>query len=127
LFGPCRRDSLANSDGGFGWSILAQFGYHYGGDFEVDIQSIEEWAGETSSIPLDLLGRAMAFTSAIAVVPARAWIHGRDQHQLRGIAECGIDSGYGDGAFFERLAKAIEDLPPKLQHFIEKEDAMMGE
>jgi hypothetical protein len=64
----------ANLGGGFGGAAAAQFLERDGGDFDVDIDAVEQGPADLAEVVLDLSGRAAALASAIAVEAAPAGV-----------------------------------------------------
>jgi len=53
----------------------------------MNVDPVHERAGDLGSIPLDLRNGAIALFGGIAVVTARAGIHGCDQHESGRVGE----------------------------------------
>jgi len=66
FFGPCAGDVVVFD----------------GGTFDVEIDAIEQRAGDSLAITLDLERAAAAFALQIAEISARTGIHRRDEHEL---------------------------------------------
>jgi hypothetical protein len=97
------------------------------GDLHVEIDPVEEGAGDTRPVALDRQRRAGAFVMGIAQIAAGTGIHGGDEHELGRIGEGDGRPGDGDGVVFERLAQRFDDMVAELGEFVEKEDAVVGQ
>jgi hypothetical protein len=53
-----------------------------GGNFDVEIDAVEQRSGNPLAITVDLRRSAAAFAFQVAEVTARTWIHGGDEHEL---------------------------------------------
>ena len=113
------------SGGGFGGGVAAQFLEGNGGDFDVDIDAVEQRAADLAEVVLDLAGRAAAFAGGIAVEAALAGIHGGHQHEAGGEAERHGGAGDAERAIFQRLAEHFENVARKLREFVEEEHAVV--
>ncbi len=98
-----------------------------GGDLDVDVDTVQKWAGDFAHIPLDLDGGAFAAADVRAVIAAGAGVHGGDHNEVGGKPQRALGAGDGDGAFFEGLADHFEDVALELGEFVEEEDAVMGQ
>lgn len=93
----------------------------------MDVYAVEQRAGDAVAIGLDLFGRATAFAFGVAIVAARARIHGGDDHALGGEGHGTGRAGDGDASVFERLAQYLQRAAFKLRQFVEEEDAVVGD
>ena len=96
--------ALLNGRGPFRDVIVPQVGDGHRRDFDVNIKSVPERAGQPAPIAPDLLRRTDTVSRSVAVMPARAGVHGDDQHESRRISKGGVDSRHGYGSVFERLS-----------------------
>src|SRR5207249_3741663 len=79
-------------------------------DFDVDVDAVEQRAGDALEIALDLGWRAGAGVDGITVVAARARVHRRDHHAAGRVVERGDGAADRDAAVFERLAHHFQHL-----------------
>ena len=103
--------------------ILVSYRRH----FDLNVDAIEERAGDARAIALDLQRCADAFFLRIGKKTAGARIHRGDQHDGCGIvdrAECARDR---DVAVFQGLPHDLEDVAPEFRQLVEEEDAVVGE
>ena len=77
-------------------------------DLDVDVDAVEQGAGDALAVGFDLAWRAAAFAFRIAEVAAGAGVHGGDEHEAGGEGEAAGGAGDGDLAVFERLAQDLE-------------------
>ncbi len=99
-----------------------------GGDFEVDIDAVEEGAGDFGDVAVD--GGEFGGGCGFGVEGSGAavgGIHGGDEHEFGGEGEGGVGAGDGDGAGFEGLAEDLEDVAGEFGELVEEEDAVVGE
>ena len=97
------------------------------GDFDLDIDAIEQRAGDFRAVALDLQRRADAFLLRIGKKSADARIHRRDQHEARGIIDRTHGARDGNVAIFQRLAHDFENVAAKLRQLVEEKHAVVGE
>src|SRR5450432_2294065 len=83
-------DPGADRVGVFGRGWGAEFFVFYGRDFDVDVDAVEERAGDFGDVALDHGRGAVALAGGVAEVAAGAGIHGGGEHESRG-------ESYGDG------------------------------
>ena len=58
--------AAAHAGGTFGFHVAAQFFVLHGGDFDVDVDAVEQRAGNFGDVALDLHGRAVAFALGVS-------------------------------------------------------------
>lgn len=120
-------DLLADLGAAGPWGPVGEFFERDGGDFDVDIDSIEQGAADTGHVAFDLRGRAIAAASWIGTVSAWAGIEGGDEHEGGGKGRAAHGARDGDYAIFERLSHDFERLAIELGEFVEEEDSVVGE
>src|SRR5256885_15988712 len=101
-------DAFANGGGWFFGPRAGHVAVFDGWDFNMEIDPIEERAGNSLAITMDLGGAAAAFAFQIAEVTARTWIHRGDEHELGRERDAAGGARHGDFAIFERLAHHFE-------------------
>lgn len=120
------EDALADfggwRPGGSGGELL---GFE-SGDGDVEVDPVEEGAGDFRGVAEAGVG-ADALGFVVSFVSAGAGVHGSDEDAIGGEGEGFFDSGDGDDAVFEGLAEGFEDVSGELGHFVEEEDAVVGE
>jgi hypothetical protein len=57
----------------------------------------------------------------ITEVAAWAWVHGRRQHEARGVGQTHGSATEGDHSIFKRLPEDLEHIPPELWQLVEEE------
>lgn len=92
-------------------------------DFDLDIDAVQQRAGDAALVTLDDVRRAAADAADVAVVAARAGVHRGDQLEMRG--EVGLPRGArnGDAARFQRLAQHVQHIARELGELVEKQHA----
>ena len=93
----------------------------------MDVDAVEERAGDLGDVALDHGRGAHALARLVVEVAAGAGVHGGGEHEARGKAERHGGAGDGDGVVFERLAHDFEDVAGELGQFVEEEQAVVGE
>jgi hypothetical protein len=78
-----------------------------GGDLEMDVDAVEERAGDAGHVALDVWGRTVAGVIRVAEIAAGAGVERASEHETGGIGQRDGGARDGDKAVFERLA---EDL-----------------
>jgi hypothetical protein len=93
----------------------------------VHIDAIREWPGDASVVPINISWRTCARSGCIARATAGARVRRADQckacrvrHRLRGARD-------DDLRIFYRLPERVEDMPRKLQHFVQEQDSVVRE
>lgn len=99
----------------------------FAGDGEVQVDAVEQRAGELGAVALDLLRGATAWVGDVAQVAAGAGVHGGDQLETRREAHPVVGPGDDDLAAFQGLAQDLENLPVELRQLVEKQHALMGQ
>ena len=91
----------------------------------MQVDAVEQRAGEFSAITRNLLGRAPALTACAAQMPAGTRVHCRDQLELGG--KFGLPSGARNvnAAVFQRLTQRFEHAAIELRQFVQKQHAVM--
>lgn len=93
----------------------------------MNVDAIQEWSGESRSVASNPLVAAVTPLAGDAVIAALAGVHGSDEHQGGRISDAEHTACKGNLAVFERLAEDFESGAAKFRHFVEKEDAVVGE
>src|SRR5262249_31329528 len=119
-------DTLANHLRGFPSIATGEILIAYRRHFDLNIDSVEERAGDARAIALDLQRRADAFFLRVGKKAAGARVHGCDEHNGCGIVDRAQDARDGDVAVFQRLAHYFEHVAPELRQFVEEEDTVVG-
>ena len=119
----------AGADGGgiFAGRRCAEFFVFYGRDFDMDVNAVEQRAGNFCDVALDHGRSAVTFAGGIAKVAAGAGIHCGGEHEARGKCDGRGGTGDSDRAVFERLAHDFEDVALKFGELIEEENAVVAE
>ncbi len=123
----CSGYALADGGGVELAGFVAELLEAYGGDVDVDIDAVDEWAGDFGDVFFDLSRRAAAAFLFGSEVAAGAGVHGGDEHELCGEADGAFCAGDGDESVFEGLAYHFEDMAGEFGEFIEEEDAEVRE
>ena len=94
---------------------------------DVDIDTVEQWAGDLAHVALDLRSRTPAFLGSISVETAGAGVHRAHQHQVRRKGEGHVCTGEGDAALFKRLTQKLQNIAIEFGQFIEEQNPIVGE
>lgn len=94
---------------------------------ETHIDAVEERPGDLPGVasPLGLV--AVTPVAAVAVEPARTWVHGGDERKTGGEGQRHIGPGDGHLAVLEGLSQDLENMFSELGQFVEKKDAIVGQ
>ena len=117
----------AEFGGGWAGGHLGELGERDGGDLDVQVDAVEQGAGDATQVLLDLGRRAGAGAAGIGPVSAGAGVHGGDEDEVGGEGRAAEGPADGDLAFLERLAQDLERLAIELGHLVEEEDALVGQ
>ncbi len=93
----------------------------------MQIDAIEQRAGDAAAVACYLFGAAMAAAVGFAQVAAGAGIHGRDQLETGGKLGLTGRTRNHDVARFQRFAQDFEHPALEFGQFIEKQDAVVRE
>lgn len=93
------------------------------GDFERQIETVEEWAGKLSQIAQRLLWRTAVMVALI--MPRGAGVHRSDQLKLRRIAYFGPRARDMYFTRFNRFSQCIQHATLKLRQLIKKQNAIV--
>ena len=121
------EDAGADLGGAFGGGVAAELFVLHGGDFDVDVDAVEERAADFGDVALDHGRGAHALAGLVVEVAAGAGVHGGGEHEAGGEAERHGGAGDGDDAVLEGLAEDFEDVAGELGELVEKEEAVVGE
>ena len=119
-------DTLANRLRWFPSVATGEILIAYRRHFDLNIDAVEERAGDSRAIALDLQRRAHAFFLRIGKKAARARVHRCDEHNGCGIVDRAQGARDGDVAVFQRLAHYFEHVASELRQFVEKEDPIIS-
>ena len=98
-----------------------------GGDVHVQVDAVEDGAGDAAPVAEQLLVAAQAGAARVAQEAARAGVHGGDQLELGRVADGAPGPGEDHVPLLERLAERLEHVAPELGQLVEEEDAPVGE
>ena len=127
LDGPRRIDARLDGGGAFLLLRTGQAVEADGRHLDVQVDAVEQRAGNPAKIPRNGAVRAGAGARRVAVVPAGARIHGGDQHEPAGEGDRAVDARDGHGAVLQRLAQHLHGAAGKLGQLIEEQDAVVRE
>ena len=97
------------------------------GNFDVEINAIEERAGDFGAVVFDLTWATAALANGISEKPARTGIEDSNEKKTGLELQGSGRAGNGHLAIFERLTQHFESGTPIFREFIEKEDAIVSE
>src|SRR5207248_4379158 len=95
--------------------------------FNVEIDPIEQRAGDPLPITLDLARTTTAFAFQVAEITARTRIHRRHQHELAWESDAASCSRNGDASILQWLAHHLQSRAMKFRELVEKENAIVRE
>ena len=105
---------------------LGQLGEGDGGDLDVEVDPVEQGAGDPAQVLLDLRRRAATGAPRVGAIAARAGIHRGHQDELGG--ERRAPQGPADRhlAFLQRLAEDFQRLAIELGHLVQEQARPCG-
>lgn len=124
---PGGGDLLADLGAAGPWRPVGEFFEGDGGDFDVDIDTIEERAADSGHVAFDLRWGAIAATARVGAVAAWAGIEGGHEHEAGGEGRAAHGARDGDDPILEGLSHDFERFSIELGKFIEEENAVVGE
>ena len=92
----------------------------------VEINPVQQRAGDALAITLHLARAAPAFALQVAEVSTRARIHCRHQHEFARERDAAGSTRNRDASILQRLAHHFQGGPMKFRKLIEKEHAVMS-
>ncbi len=98
-----------------------------GGDVDVQVDAVQDGAGDAAPVAKQLLVPAQAGAAGVAQEAARARVHGGDQLELGRVVDGAARPGEDHVPLLERLAQGLEDVAPELGQLVEEEHAAVGE
>ena len=99
----------------------------HGRRFDMDVDAVEERAGDAVAITLDLNAGATALALRITVKSARAGVHRGNENEFGGECHGSGSTGNGHLAVLDRLAHDLKRGAFEFRQFIEEEDAVVGD
>jgi nickel/cobalt transporter (NicO) family protein len=127
LAGAGGDDAGAQGGGGFARFFRLDFGKRERGGFDVEVDAVEQRAGDAGAVALNLRRGAAALTFGVSQISAGTGVHRGDEHEGAGKGDFAGGAGDGDFAVLEGLAKDFEGGAVELGEFIHEEDAVVGE
>ena len=118
---------VAHICGGFALFIGGELFVVNEGNFDVEINAIEERAGDFGAVVFDLTWATAALANGISEKPARTGIEGSNEKKTGLELQGSGRAGNGHLAIFKRLTQHFESGTPIFREFIEKEDAIVSE
>lgn len=97
----------------------------FAGDRQVQVDAVQQRAGEPGPVALDLLRRAAAAVGVVAQVAAGAGVHGRHQLEARREAHPVVGSGDDDLATFQGLSEDLQHLAVELRQLVEEQHTLV--
>ncbi len=88
----------------------------FAGDGQVQIDSVEQGAGQLGAVALNLFWGAAAAATGVTQISTGAWVHRRHQLEARREAHLVMGAGDDDFATFQRLTQNFQHLPVELWH-----------
>lgn len=99
----------------------------FAGDGEVQVDAVEQRAGELGAVALDLFRGATARVGDVTQVATGAGVHGGDQLEARREAHPVVGPGDDDLSVLQGLAQDFEDLSVELRQLVEEQHALVGQ
>lgn len=113
-------DAFQNGRTAFARFLLHQFGGGQAGDFDGQIDAVEQRTGNFASVTRDTFGRAAAGFDGMPEITARTRVHGSDKLEFGGIDGLARRAGNVDFAVFQRFAQNFQNFAVELGQFVQK-------
>src|SRR5258706_15946484 len=107
-------DALANDIRTFTGVFAGELLIAQSGNFNLNVDAVEQRTGDARTVALDLQRRAYAFFLRIGEEAADARVHRRDQHKTSWIVDRAHGAGDGDVAVFQGLAHDFQNVATEL-------------
>src|SRR6187402_1330041 len=127
LYGARSADPFAHAGGTFTLRASDQRRDLDGRHGHVNIQAIQEGAGQPRAVAFARLVRTPTRQARMAEITTGAWIHRADQQWPGGKARPCAHSGDVDEAVFEWLAQCLQSRAPKLGQLVQEQNAVMSQ
>src|SRR6185437_13834019 len=121
------HDATANLGGAFGSRSAAQFLILDRRNFDVNVNAIEQRAGDLGHIALNHGWRAETLARFVIKKTTGARIHGCGEHEARRKTQRHGGASDGDGMVFKRLPHHLQDVARELGQLVEEKEAVVGE
>ena len=95
--------------------------------FHVQVDAVQQRAGDAAHIALDGQRRAGALVARIGGKTAGAGIHGRHQHDVGRVSHRYLGPGDGHLPGLQRLAQHFQHILAKLGQFVQEQHAVVGQ
>src|SRR5439155_25569196 len=105
--------ACADGDRVFGVAFIGQLLVVDTGDFDVDVDAVQQRAADALLVAHDGGGGTAAFSDRVAEEATGTGIHGGHQHEVGGIGNGSLRARYGDHFVFQRLTHDFQDVLPK--------------
>ena len=112
--------ALIAADESVAGEVVAQGANWYRRYLDLQIQSIQQRAGQPASIASDLSGATDTVFGAVAIIATGTGIHGGDKHKPRRKPQRAAGAGHGDMAILERLPQTVERGTAEFASLIQK-------
>ena len=120
------EDACPDFGGSFSGRTATQFFVLNGRHLYMDIDAVEERAGDFSHVALNHRRRAHALAGFVVEVAAGAGVHGGGEHKSSREAERHGGARDRDGVIFKGLAHNLENIAGELGKFIKKKQSVVG-
>ena len=104
-------------------SLVAQLLILYPGDFDVDVDAVQQRAGDTLLVLGDRAGGAGTLLDRIPIIAAGAGVHGSHQLEIGGESQRALRPADGDDLVLDGLAHHFQDTRAELGQLVQEEHA----
>lgn len=125
LDGACGDDAFADFFGFFAAGGAGEFFVFDEGDFDMEVDAIEEGAGDALAVVFDLARIATAVAFGVAEEAAGAGIEGGDEDAFGREGKGASGAGDSDFTVFEGLAEDFEGGAAEFGEFVKEEDSVV--
>ena len=99
----------------------------HGGNLEVDVDPVEQRAGDPGAVALDVQRRAAAGVGRVAEVAAGTGIHGRREHETCREREAHGRPAQRDDAVLQGLAQHLQHVAAEFGQLVEEQHPAVGQ
>ena len=119
--------AFADDGARFAGAYISHLFERDGGYFNLQVDAVEQGAGDAVQVLLYLSGAAHAWLRGGVVVAAGAGIHAGYEHEAGGIFHVALHARDTDLAVFQRLAEYFEHVAAEFGQLVQKENTVVGE
>lgn len=117
---PRQQHPFPHHGGAFSRLALLQLAWRQRRHLDMQVDAVEQGAGQAAAVAADLFHGAAATTAGIAQVAAGAGVHGGDQLEAGGKGHLARGTGDDDMARLQWFAQNLQHLTIKFGHYLSR-------